>query len=45
MYDALNSSMLETYAASIIFIYVSSYACMRILTATPIPRSTCSETD
>jgi len=37
MYDDLNSSMLETYIASVIFVYVSSYACVCILTAMPIP--------
>jgi len=36
-YDVLNSSMLETYAASVILIYVSAYACVHILTTTPIP--------
>jgi len=45
-YDVLNSSMLETYAASLIFIYVSSYACVHIIiTAIPIPWSTCPEMD
>jgi len=43
--DILNYSMLETYVAFIIFIYVSSYACVRILTATHIPLSTCPEMD
>jgi len=33
-YNVLNPLMLETYAASIIFIYVP---CMRIITVTPFP--------
>jgi len=37
--------MLETYAAFVILIYILLYACVRIITATPIPRSTCPEID